>query len=398
MARSFIAASSELIDLGTPSALDFTGAFTISVLAKAASFPALGTNYAVLFGKGYDGTKEQYIGRFSGANFGGANDGNNYFHAFSFNGATSPGIEYLVTGNMVTGTWYQISYGWDGSTWFIYVNGASVGTPQGAQSAPQHSTEHASIGSEILTGSPARFFDGSIAEAAAWDAALTAGEHAVLGKNYSPLFVRPGNLVFYDSLLRAGQEVIGGVTGTYTGTAVVPHPRIIMPSSQRMRRFGGIIISAGAGIAAGMGAANAFSFNFTTTASVLIPDGDSAIGSWLNELGGTTLAPSIDETAPNVSDYIISSSNPASDICKVSLSNPGGAIIQPLAILYQYGKQGVNTINLRVRLMEGTTEIALWQHNDIPVGPVTVEQVLTSPQFASIVDPTNLFLEFKASV
>jgi len=163
-----------------------------------------------------------------------------------------------------------------------------------------------------------------------------------------------------------------------------------------------VTIITSAATATGQGTASAFTFYFQTTASVLTPDADNIDGSWTNETGGTTLFASIDEPVnPNDSDYIKSSLSPVSDVCKVSLSNPtgpGGLIQQPMAVLYRFGKQGTGgTINLQVRLMQGTTGIATWTHMNVGNALQTVEQVLTGPQFAAITDPTDLYLEFTAT-
>jgi hypothetical protein len=148
----------------------------------------------------------------------------------------------------------------------------------------------------------------------------------------------------------------------------------------------------------GAGNAAALSFYFQTTQSTLVPDADNIDGGWTNELGGTSLFPSIDELQPNVTDYIISSQGPLADVCKVQLSNPAGAIQYPMSVFYQFGSQGSgSTINLQVRLMQGTTPIATWNHTNVPNNLQIVEQVLTAPQFASITDATQLFLEFTAT-
>jgi len=159
---------------------------------------------------------------------------------------------------------------------------------------------------------------------------------------------------------------------------------------------GSIVVST-TGAAASVGEAIGWTFFFQSTASIITPDADDNDGSWLNEVGGTTLVPSIDEMVPNNSDYIISSVEPISDIARVRLSDPSGAIQQPMSVFYRCGTQGTGSINLKVRLMQGTTQIAEWTHFPCPSAPTTVEQVLTSPQFTSITDPTNLFLEFEAA-
>jgi hypothetical protein len=153
------------------------------------------------------------------------------------------------------------------------------------------------------------------------------------------------------------------------------------------------------GSGAGAGTATALSYYLLTTASTLTPDADDTDGGWTNELGGTTLYTSIDEAGPpNDSDYIISSDRPASDICKIRLSNPAGAIQAPFAVFYRFKKSGPNAINLRVRVLEGSTQITSWTHTDIAADFLSVEQVLSGPELASIGDPTNLYLEFRASV
>jgi hypothetical protein len=106
----------------------------------------------------------------------------------------------------------------------------------------------------------------------------------------------------------------------------------------------------------------------------------------------------LDETTPNDEDYIISSDRPASDVCTFSLSNPSGGIAEPMAVIYRFRKQGTDPMDLRVRLLQGTTEIAAWTHLNVANDNLTVEQFLTGAQFAAITDPTNLFLELKASV
>ena len=158
------------------------------------------------------------------------------------------------------------------------------------------------------------------------------------------------------------------------------------------------VVMGGVGTAAGVGAASSLSFYFSGSAFSLVPDADNTDGGWTNETGGTVLYSSIDEAAPNDSDYIISSDRPVSDICKISLSDPGGGIQAPLAVFYRYKKSGPNSIDLRVRLLEGSTQIASWTHTNIDANFINIEQVLSSGELASIGDPTNLFLEFKASV
>jgi hypothetical protein len=129
----------------------------------------------------------------------------------------------------------------------------------------------------------------------------------------------------------------------------------------------------------------------------LIPDGDVIDGGWTNELGGTVLFTSIDEAVIDDADYIRSSTNPVADLCKVSISDPFTVATEPMSVNYRYKKSGFPVLNLRVRLLQGATEIAAWTHNDISSSFVTETQPLSSGQFSSITNFNDLYLEFTAN-
>ena len=70
-------------------------------------------------------------------------------------------------------------------------------------------------------------YTGRIADAAIWNAALTASEIASLAKGMTCDKVRPQSLVFYAPLVRDLQDVRGGLTITNNNTATVAnHPRV----------------------------------------------------------------------------------------------------------------------------------------------------------------------------
>ena len=70
-------------------------------------------------------------------------------------------------------------------------------------------------------------WDGLIAEAAVYNAALTAAEVASLAKGMTPDKIRPQNLVYYAPLVRDLIDQKGGVTITNNnGATVANHPRI----------------------------------------------------------------------------------------------------------------------------------------------------------------------------
>jgi hypothetical protein len=71
------------------------------------------------------------------------------------------------------------------------------------------------------------FFDGLLAEAGVWRAALTADEITSLARGVSPSLVRPQSLAFYAPLIRSLTDVRGGASVTNSGGATVAnHPRI----------------------------------------------------------------------------------------------------------------------------------------------------------------------------
>ena len=85
---------------------------------------------------------------------------------------------------------------------------------------------------------------GSIAEPAVWNVVLTDAEVAILGAGFSPLFVRPQNLVFYPDLIRGLNDKVGGLTLTANGTVVSAHPPIIYPANVKV----GIVVPGGAAL------------------------------------------------------------------------------------------------------------------------------------------------------
>jgi hypothetical protein len=73
----------------------------------------------------------------------------------------------------------------------------------------------------------ANYADGRIAEVGIWNAALTAEEIATLAKGFSPIMIRPYDLVFYAPLIRVAHDVRARTNITReAGIGNVQHPRI----------------------------------------------------------------------------------------------------------------------------------------------------------------------------
>jgi hypothetical protein len=140
---------------------------------------------------------------------------------------------FVFSGNSyVQDVWNHVVASSDGnSSRSIVLNG---GTPQSdTENYPQPS----GIANEeiaLFIGS-ASGFDGSLAEIAIWDVALSTTEAAQLNNGTSPLKVRPQSLVSFRPFVRDTRDLIRGNTMTAEGTPeqqVDFHPAVQYPSAQ----------------------------------------------------------------------------------------------------------------------------------------------------------------------
>lgn len=218
------------------------------------------------------------------------------------------------SGSYTAGTWHQGGAVYTSHTSrTAYIDGAA-GSPETTDTGVINASDRISIG-RAGDNSPDWYMDGKIAEAAIWNVALTDAEMAILGAGKSPLFVRPGSLVFYDRLIRldAGDDthdMIGGRTMTGFGVPTNPgiHPRIIMPSEDEMVfvAAGGITeytrtLSAEVGLAASMVRAAAYAR--TLTASPEIGLTTPTITQLLNHVRNLVAEIGIDATLARLATY-----------------------------------------------------------------------------------------------
>jgi hypothetical protein len=142
------------------------------------------------------------------------------------------GVFASTSATFVAGTWQHAAAVFESTTSrAAYLDGGNKGT--NTTSKTPSGLDRIGLACQA-TLTPTLFLSGLIAEAAIWDVALTDDEVAQLGLGYCPLLVRPDGLVFYAPLVRAVQDVIGGLTLTATGTpAAAVHPRIIYPARKR---------------------------------------------------------------------------------------------------------------------------------------------------------------------
>lgn len=123
-------------------------------------------------------------------------------------------------------------------------------------------------------------------------------------------------------------------------------------------------------------------------------------GNWRTDTGGTDLHTAIDEAVSSDADFIRSGTSPSLDVCRVKMTVASGSpnTAEPVTVRYRYRKAGGQVIDLRVRLMQGVTEIASWTHTNISGSHVAAAQVLNTTQKTAITDWGNLFIEFRATV
>lgn len=126
-------------------------------------------------------------------------------------------LQRFIAGSTVAST----TTGYSANTWHhacgvlranddvsVFIDGGSEGTDN-INKVPA-GFDRTAIGG-LRDDSPGTYFSGLVAEAAFWNIALTDAEVAILAKGFSPLFVRPQNLVAYWPLIRdEDQDRVGG--------------------------------------------------------------------------------------------------------------------------------------------------------------------------------------------
>lgn len=138
---------------------------------------------------------------------------------------------YTTTGATVN-TWHHVCgvfNATDSRSAFIDGGGKATNT----DTATPSNLDRMAIGRLARSAASFLYWSGSIAEAAIWNAALTDEEVAILAAGYSPLFVRPQNIIFYLPMIRDDDnDLVGGLNLTATnGPTISAHPRIIYPTS-----------------------------------------------------------------------------------------------------------------------------------------------------------------------
>jgi hypothetical protein len=135
------------------------------------------------------------------------------------------------TADWTVNAWHHIAGVWTATnSRAAFLNGGNKGTD--IVDVTPVNLNVTSIG-RVGDSTPVDYMDGRIAEVGIWDVALTDAEIAILAAGFSPLFIRPQNLVAYWPLIRdEDQDRVGGYGFTaYNTPTIGVHPPVIMPSA-----------------------------------------------------------------------------------------------------------------------------------------------------------------------
>jgi len=195
------------------------GGFTIATWVNVTSHPA-STNRHILNINPFGGQPTNLLASQSGATG---------FWGFFF------GNLLVSTTALTTGVWEHVAVVRSGTTGTAYTNGVAGGTQTGwSQDLTPETTDILGFGCAAGGGND---YDGSVAEFAMWNTALSAERLAALALGFSPLLVRPEALVAYVPMIRGTaqrDQVSGNVFADAAESGGAPttvaHPRMIYPN------------------------------------------------------------------------------------------------------------------------------------------------------------------------
>ena len=168
--------------------------------------------------------------------------GNQYHHLLAHGGAAGDPVyvqsrspqgtgSAITTSGYSVNTWHHACGVWpSGLQRNAFIDGGSKGS--NSQVIGPGGLNRTTIG-RCGDSSPGFYMSGRIAEAAIWNVALSDEEVALLAKRFSPLFVRPQNLMAYWPLVRDTDiDKVGryNLTG-YNSPGIAEHAPIIYPAT-----------------------------------------------------------------------------------------------------------------------------------------------------------------------
>lgn len=179
----------------------------------------------------------------------GSGNANKIEAIFTESGVGKTALTTLGDGG-VAGGWHHAGYvAVDSTNLATWLDGGTG--PNDATDKTPSGLDTTVIGAWKIAAVAQRFFSGIIAEVGVWNVALTDNEMVMLSAGYSPLFIRPGNLVKYLPFRAAWGTpdsgdymdlMSGNMFDVQTDGLDDEHPRIIYPSSGTLIYEGGIDI------------------------------------------------------------------------------------------------------------------------------------------------------------
>jgi hypothetical protein len=154
-----------------------------------------------------------------------------YFTAGGTQWTASTGLQ------LSTGVWQHVCVAITSTQGRVYLDGASF--TNNVSHATANINEAGDLARDPFVSPTHTSFNGSIAEAAIWSAALSDAECLALAKRISPLQLknRLHDLVLYKDLVRDLNRGIGPALTAANGPGVVPHPPLVGPASRAQSCF-----------------------------------------------------------------------------------------------------------------------------------------------------------------
>lgn len=209
MARNFNGTTSDYLNCGSPSYLNFTGnAMTASIWVRKHT-----TSGSKPFGRWHDSVGQQWLIQLGNTDL--------LFALYV------DGVKILNSNSNVLSinVWHHIVARYDGSTMKIYVDGIEEGSRSQSGNIQSRPSTDLTIGIGSNLDSP---INGELAHATLWDVALSAEEIESLSNGINPLQIRTSSLSEYWPINGANPEpgIVNKCNATVNGTTVSEEPPI----------------------------------------------------------------------------------------------------------------------------------------------------------------------------
>jgi len=274
------------------------------------------------------------------------------------------------------GAWYHVALTSDGSGLTVYLDGNNaVSVPHGTITPTR-----IQIGNQSENGT---YFDGRIAALKIYNRAMVRGEiqaelsqylpiHTSGLNSWQPMADESASSAVKDNSGAGNDFTLNGAIATEDG------PPVTWRQAQARETFALEQVE--------------------SVGQIALADGDISAGTWTT----TPLWSKVNEAVADQVAVIQSAAAPVNDTCELSLTDltdPVSSINHKLRVTRKKDISSGNQIDMRYRILQGTTEIASWTDdtNISDAAYSTVERTLTGGQADAITDYTNLRVEIRAN-